>query len=64
MTTLNVRNIDPEVKARLKRLKDARGLTYAECIERLVALHEAALRDEFGNCQKLLASVKLAPVTV
>lgn len=39
MATLYVRNIAPETVARIRRRAEARGLTVAQYLERLEALH-------------------------
>lgn len=49
VATLYVRNISPEVAARIKRRAEARGLTVGAYLERLEALHAdmlAASNDE------------------
>lgn len=45
VATLYVRNIDPEVAARIKRRAEARGITVGAYLEKLEALHDDALRQ-------------------
>lgn len=47
MTTLNIRNIDEDAVARLKRGSQARGWTLAQYVSALALLHDAmrALAD-------------------
>ena len=41
MTTLNIRGIETDAAARIKRAAQARGMTIGEYLARLVDLHDA-----------------------
>ncbi len=43
VATLYVRNVPPEVVARIRRRAEARGLTVAQYLEKLEALHASML---------------------
>lgn len=63
-TTLNVRQIDRDAVARIKRHARARGLTLGQYLGRLALLHEEvrALEAE-PRVKALLARLELATVT-
>lgn len=66
MATLNVRGIDEAAREDIKRAAQARGLSVAQYIERLLELHQRALaRTEYdynNQVQALLDDVGLQEV--
>lgn len=64
---LLIRNVDPEVRDRIKSASAARGITMGAYIERIAGLHVAAnnalAEGRDPGIKSLLAAFDLSPVT-
>jgi hypothetical protein len=58
VTTINVRRLDAEALALLRKGATVRGLTYAEYIKRLLELHQAARARADAGDDGLQAELK------